>query len=108
MSDIAIAAGVGDALQLRLTIDGLSEMIGDLRAAGYNPQIVLVSEYDRRDLNQDLMGASVTPVSKEDEHHDQNQIGIIHGVMIMANADISRGKCRVVCAPAPGQKPLYY
>lgn len=99
MSDIAIAAAVGDHVRLRLTIEGITEMIRDARTAGYRPQIVLVSEYDRRDLNQDLMGASVREVSKEDEHNDARQIGIIEGVLIMSHADIARHKCRIVCAP---------
>lgn len=99
MRDIVVAGAVGDALRPRLTIEGLSELIRDARKLGYNPQLLLVSEYDRRDLNQDLMGASVTAVTKEDEHNDVNQVGIIEGVMVMSSQDVSRGACRIVCGP---------
>lgn len=62
------------------------------------PFAILVSEYDRRDINQDLLAGSVEPVAKEDHRpeHDGEAIGIIEGVAIRAHRDVPRGKARLV------------
>jgi hypothetical protein len=90
---------LSEALRPRLTVDGLLSLLSDLRAAGKPmPRAILVSEYDRRDLNQDLMAGSVDPVAKEDQtpDHDGAAIGVIGGVVVKSHPDISRGKARLV------------
>lgn len=89
---------VGDQLQPRLTVDGLRDMIGDLRKAGHIPTAILVNESDRRDLNQDLLAGSVVSVRKEDQapEHDGVALGVIEGVVIMSHPDIARGKARLI------------
>lgn len=82
----------------RLTVDGLRDMIGDLRKTGYVPTAILLNEHDRRDMNQDLMSCSVSDVSKQDQtpDHDGKAIGVIEGVMILSHREVSRGKARLV------------
>lgn len=90
---------VGSILEPRLTYDGLTMMLKDMRAAGQRmPSLILVSEYDRRDLNQDVMAASTTPVAKEDQapEHDGRCICFVEGVPVMSHKDIARGKARLV------------
>jgi 3-hydroxy-3-methylglutaryl CoA synthase len=100
---------LGDALQPRLTVDGIRTMLEDLRRAGKRmPSGILVSEYDRRELNQDLFGASVEPVAKADQRpeHDGEAIGVI-GVPVTSHPDVRRGTCRLIYpAAAPTAKPL--
>lgn len=101
MQRIILPGEVGSTVEPRLTVDGLINMIGDLERAGRKPVAILVSEYDRRDLNQDLMGLSVDQVAKPDQapDHDGNALGFILGVAIASHADISRGKARLVYPP---------
>lgn len=87
---------VGAAVRPRLTVDGLREMIHDLTRAGHRPQAVLLSEYDRRELIEDLCAASVVPVSKDDEKNQAAMIPVVEGVQVMAHPDVARGSCRVV------------
>lgn len=96
----------GEVLRPRLTVDGLRDMIGDLRKIGRVPQAILVSEYDRRDLNQDLMAGAVQPVAKEDQRpeHDGAALGVVEGVMIIASKDIARGKARLLYPPQAARR----
>lgn len=92
---------VGDAFRPHLTVDGIRSLLADLRAAKKPiPKAILVSEYDRRDLNQDLLGGSVSPVAKEDQRpeHDGEAIGVIEGVVVRSHPDVARGKARLVYA----------
>jgi hypothetical protein len=100
----------GEAFRPRLTVDGLRNLIGDLRRSGGQlPGAILVSEYDRRDLNQDLLAGSATPVAKADQapEHDRECIGVIEGIPIMAHPEIARGKARLVYpqTKAPVNRP---
>lgn len=77
-------------------------MLQDLRKAGVRlPTAILVSEHDRRDLNQEVLGASETEVAKEDQRpeHDGKCIGFIQGVMVSSSPDVPRGKARFVYPP---------
>lgn len=88
---------VGDQFEPQLTLEGLRNLIQDLRAAGERiPTVILVSEYERRDLNQELLAGSTVTVRKEDHapEHDGAAVGIIEGVMVRSHPDISRGKAR--------------
>ena len=89
---------VSAARRPRLTVDGLRDMIGDLRKSGHVPAAILLNEYDRREMNQDLMAHSVSEVSGDDQRpeHDGNAIGVIEGVMIVSHQDVARGKARLV------------
>lgn len=82
----------------RLTVDGLRDLIGDIRKTGPAPTAILLNEYDRREMNQDLMNASVSVVANADQRpeHDGKAIGIVEGVMIASHKDVSRGKARLV------------
>jgi len=88
---------VGDQFGPQLTLEGLRNLIQDLRQSGARiPSVILVSEYERRDLNQELLAGSTVTVSKDDQspEHDGAAVGIIEGVMVRSHPDISRGKAR--------------
>jgi hypothetical protein len=90
---------VSEALRLRLTVDGLRDLIQDQRRQGFKPSIILVSETDRRDLNQDLMAGSVIPVAKADENTDFEAIGVIEGCRVASHPSVSTGSVRIVDEP---------
>lgn len=95
---------VGDLWRPTLTVDGLRNLLADLRSAGRPlPQSILVSEYDRRDLNQDLLGGAAHQIARDDQRpeHDGQAIGIIEGIPIMSHPDIAKGKARLVYPHAP-------
>lgn len=102
MQRIILPGEVGSAIEPRLTVDGLRDLLQDWRKAGKRlPIAILVSEYDRRDLNQDLLAGSVQEVAKEDQRpeHDGDAIGFIEGVMVRSHPDVSRGKARLLYPP---------
>lgn len=99
---IILPGEVGSQIEPRLTVDGLRDLIRDWRDAGKRlPIAILVSEYDRRDLNQDLMAGSATEVAKPDQRpeHDGECIGCIEGVWVSASSHVPRGKARFVYPP---------
>lgn len=102
------ALPVGEVLEPSLTVDGLRNLILDLRTAGRPlPQAILVSEYDRRELNQDLMGGSVDPVAKADQRpeHDGIAIAVIEGITIFSHPEVRRGKARLLYGPREQPRP---
>lgn len=111
MSGLILLDGkIGEALEPRLTVEGIRSLLQDLRDAGQQlPAAILVSEYDRREINQDLLGGSVEEVAKADQapDHDAKAIGIIEGIMVRSHPDVPRGKARLAY-PAQKQqaKPL--
>lgn len=95
---------IGDLTRPRLTVDGLRNLLADLRSAGRPiPQSIIVSETDRRDLNQDLLGGAVHAVGREDQRpeHDGQAIGIVEGVVILSHPDLRRGQARLVYPTPP-------
>jgi hypothetical protein len=83
-------------------VEGLREMIQDLRGAARRSRTyILVSEYDRRDLNQDLLAAQQgSEVAKETSAGARRQaIGFIEGVMVRSHPDVPRGKARFIYPP---------
>jgi hypothetical protein len=107
-SRIITGATVGEALEPRLTVDGLRNLLLDLRTAGKPlPRAILVSEYDRRELNQDLMAGSTVNVSKHDQREDADgaAIGVVEGVIIKAHPHVERGKARLIYGPPPPPEP---
>ena len=76
---------------LVLTLDSVREMINDLRARGLPAKLVMVSEYDKRELKQELMamGDSLT-------ESDEDVIGFIQGCMVISHRDVPRGTARIL------------
>jgi hypothetical protein len=107
---ILLPGEVGSQIEPRLTWEGLNNLIGDLRGSGKRiPAAILVSEYERRDLNQEILAHSEAPVAKGDQRpeHDGACIGFISGVMIASHPDVPRGKARLIYPPVREEaKPL--
>lgn len=102
---IILPGEVGSQFQPRLTAEGIRQLIRDLRDRKQRiPSYILVSEYDRRDLNQDVLSISSTPVSKADQRpeHDGEAIAILEGVMVRSHPDIPRGRARLIYPPVVG------
>lgn len=102
MSGIILPGEVGSQIEPRLTAEGIRQLIRDLRDRKQRiPNYIIVSEYDRRDLNQDILAMSSTPVSKADQSpdHDGHAVGILEGVMIRSHPDVPRGKARLIYPP---------
>ncbi|TAK84313.1 MAG: hypothetical protein EPO20_14585 [Betaproteobacteria bacterium] len=102
MQRIILPGEVGSVIEPRLTVEGLRDMIQDLRRHSRRiPKIILVSEYERRDLNQDLLAGSSTEVAKQDQRpeHDGEAIGFVEGVMVRSHPDVPRGKARFIYPP---------
>lgn len=96
---VITGVSIAEAMEPRMTIEGFRDLLQDMRAAGQQmPVAILVSENDRRDLNQDLLSGSVEEVSKADQapEHDGVAIGIVEGVPIRSHPDIPRGKARLL------------
>lgn len=91
-------AGVGAVLSLALTYEGLSSFIADLISQGRKPMSVIVSEYDRRELNQQIMDTAIEPVAKHDQRPDGDRVslGFVQGVMISASPLVARGQARLI------------
>lgn len=89
---------IGELIRPHLTVDGLRSLIADLAKTGSAPRAILVSEYDRRELNQDLLAGSIAPVAKDDRRpaHDGQAVGVIDGVIVASHPDVARGKARLV------------
>jgi hypothetical protein len=96
---IILPGEVGSQIEPRLTVEGLRDMLQDRRRAGLRmPSIIIVSEYERRELNQDLLAGSETEVAKQDQRpeHDGDAIGFVEGVMVRSHPDVPRGKARLL------------
>lgn len=107
---ILLPGEVGPAFEPSLTLEGLREMIQDMRRLGQRiPNYIIVSEHERRDLNQELLGASKEAVAKADQapEHDGQCIGFVEGVMVRSHPDVPRGKARLIYPPVVEEaKPL--
>lgn len=88
-------------------MDGLRNLIQDLRKSAHGaPAMILVSEYDRRDINQDLcQGAKALGEDAERPEHDGKAVAIIEGVPILSHGDIPRGNARLCYNPKPAPAP---
>lgn len=107
---ILLPGEVGAQLEPHLTLEGLRNLFQDMRRRGERmPSVMLVSETERRDLNQELLGASTEEVAKADQApaHDGAAVGFIEGVMVRSHPDVPRGKARFLFPPVlEGAKPL--
>lgn len=110
MQRIILPGEVGPQFEPSLTLEGIREMIRDLRRNGQRiPNYIILSEHERRDLNQELLGVSVDPVAKKDQapEHDGEAIGFIEGVMVRSHPDVPRGRARFIYPPVvEDAKPL--
>lgn len=88
----------GDKLDLRLTVDGLRDLIQDQVRAGHRPKCIIISEIDRRDLNDDLMSESTATIDAADAADNHKHIAIIEGVPVFSNPEVGRGKARIIHA----------
>ncbi len=101
MTKVIIPGEVGSQIEPRLTVDGLRDLLQDWRRQGKRmPKVIMVSEHERRDLNQDLLSGSATEVAKDDQRpeHDGECIGYVEGVMVRSHPDVPRGKARFLFA----------
>jgi hypothetical protein len=97
---VEASVAAGEINRLYISVDGLANMIDDLRARGLQPVSIALSKRDRRDLNDDLMSLSKAEISKADAADNQMHIGMIKGVMIGWNRHVQNGKCAVNLKPA--------
>jgi hypothetical protein len=107
---IILPGEVGPQLEPALTWEGLNNMLGDMRTRGERmPDVIMVSEHERRDLNQEILDHSASDVAKEDQRpeHDGQAIGFIQGVMVRSHPDVPRGRARLIYPAVREQaKPL--
>jgi hypothetical protein len=106
---ILLPGEVGAQVEPSLTFEGLRNLLGDMRRLGQRmPSVVLLSEYDRRQVNQEILGASVDEVEKDDQRpeHDYHAVGFIEGVMFRSHPDVPRGKARFLYPAVADTKPL--
>jgi hypothetical protein len=99
MQSVILPGEVGSQIEPRLTVEGLRDLLQDWRKAGKRmPSYLVVSEYDRRDLNQDLCAGakSLDGDDVESTDHDFKAIGFIEGVMVRSHPEVPRGRCRFV------------
>ena len=76
---------------LVLTLESVREMINDLRARGLPAKLVMVSEYDKRELKQELMAMGDALAES-----DEDVIGLIQGCMVISHPDVPRGTARIL------------
>lgn len=79
---------------MKLSILDIHDCITDLRKAGCDPQLVLVSEHDKLDLKAELNDGGTDP--------DEKVIGFINGCIVASHHEIDRHKCRVLMRGAGG------
>lgn len=99
MPSVILPGEVGAQIEPRLTVEGLRDLIQDLRRTKQRiPSYIVVSEYDRRDLNQDLCAGakSLSGDDVESPEHDFKAVGFIEGVMVRSHPDVPRGRARFV------------
>lgn len=88
----------GEPFSVRMTYDSLTDMLREQRRLGRKPGLILVSEYDRNEIIQEIQAQSKTPVPKADEDKFNQTLGFIDGCLTLAHRDVPKGKIRVICA----------
>lgn len=95
-------------MRLAISFEGLRLLIGDLRALGKQPAVILVSPNEKRDLKQELMARSLEhSPDAEDADHDLGAIGIIEGVTIASHKDVPRGRAWIVPRDEPNNQARF-
>ena len=88
-----------------LRFSGLRTLVADLTESGRRPFCILLSDFEKRDLKQELLEAC--PITLTGDHGTRNAtdtetLCFIDGVPVMSSADVPRGKAWVI--PADKQK----
>lgn len=96
---VAEAMAGGKVIRFAITVDGLANLILDMQKQGHQPISIALSERDRRDLNDDLMSASIAPISKADGADNQMHIAMIKGVQVGWSRHVKNGQCVVNLKP---------
>lgn len=102
MQRLILPGEIGQQIEPVLTVEMMKQLIADLTTQyGRKPTAIMVSEYDRREMNQTIMAGATQPVAKDDQRpqHDHDALGYVDGVAILAQPDVSRGKARPVFGP---------
>lgn len=95
----------GEPFTVRFTHDALRDMVREQKALGREPKLLIVSEYDRNEIIQELQAHSKEPVKRSDEDKFNQTLGFIEGCMVLAHRDQDRGKVRVICSrPNPDRE----
>jgi len=81
----------------RLTVDGLRDMILDLKRSGVIPVGIVVSEIDKIDLKFDIM-AYAEETSPDAEETVDMAIAIIEGVPVVSSPTQRRGVATILKA----------
>lgn len=97
----------GEPFSVRFTYDSLTDMLREQRQLGREPKLLLVSEYDRNEIIQEIQGHSTSPVPHDDEDKFNQTLGFIDGCLALAHRDVPKGQVRVICAkPQPEQRVI--
>lgn len=82
-------------MRLAITLDGLRNLIRDLRAAGQGPAAILVSEFEKKDLKFEMMSLAKATTPDAEATVDR-AVCIIDGVIVMSNKSVPRGRAWLV------------
>lgn len=88
----------GEPFSVLMTYDALRDMVQEQKTLGREPKILLVSEYDRNEITQELQAHSIEPVKKADEDKFNQTLGFMEGCLVLAHRDVPKGRIRVICA----------
>lgn len=82
-------------VRLALTLDGIRNLICDLRAAGQVPGAILLSEREKKDIKLEIMSYA-TEVSPDAEETLDRCLAMIGGVPVVSHPAVTPGKCRIL------------
>jgi len=83
-------------------------MIEDLRRAGISVRAVVLSEYDKNSVKDELNGTGTKlPLLDRDEPKNEELVAMILGVPILSHPEVSRGKARIVKDESPTRVGLH-
>lgn len=88
----------GEPFSIRMTYDALRDAVQEQKTLGRDPRLIIVSEYDRNEILQELQAHSETPVPKNDEDKFDQTLGFMEGCMVLAHRDNPKGRIRIICA----------
>lgn len=73
-------------------------MIGDLRAAGRRPAVILLSPYDKNSIKEELIGTATEIYVPEDRKAPtlDEQLAFIEGIPVVSHPDCIRGRAKIV------------
>jgi len=97
-------------LSYTLKLQGLRELILDLKAVGRLPVVILISENEARDLKQEMLEDK--PISRIGEHGpedvpDNEALCFLEGVLIQPDKNVPTGKVWLVPTPVRGNRTTH-